>query len=84
MSINIKFGTDGWRGRIADDYTFANVRRCAQGFSTYLLEKGHRAEWVVVGYDKRFHSENFAISVAEVLAANPALVREILTRHLTS
>ena len=70
MSINIKFGTDGWRGRIADDYTFANVRRCAQGFSSYLLEKGFRGEWVVVGFDKRFHSDNFAISVAEVLAAN--------------
>ena len=33
---DIKFGTDGWRGRIADDYTFANVRRAAQGFAAYL------------------------------------------------
>jgi len=66
----IHFGTDGWRGRIAEDYTFANIRRCAQGFAQYLLEKGLRDEWVIVGYDQRFHSENFAISVAEVLAAN--------------
>lgn len=66
----IHFGTDGWRGRIAEDYTFANIRRCAQGFAKYLLNKGARDEWVVVGYDQRFHSENFAIAVAEVLAAN--------------
>jgi phosphomannomutase len=66
----IHFGTDGWRGRIAEDYTFANIRRCTQGFSDYLLNKGARGEWVVVGYDQRFHSENFAATVAEVLAAN--------------
>ncbi len=66
----IHFGTDGWRGRIAEDYTFANIRRCAQGFAEYLLNKGALDEWVVVGYDQRFHSENFAIAVSEVLAAN--------------
>ncbi len=66
----IHFGTDGWRGRIVEDYTFANIRRCTQGFAKYLLEKGAKDEWVVVGYDQRFHSENFAVAVAEVLAAN--------------
>jgi phosphomannomutase len=66
----IHFGTDGWRGRIAEDYTFANIRRCTQGFADYLLGKGAQDEWVVVGYDQRFNSENFAIAVAEVLAAN--------------
>lgn len=70
MADAIKFGTDGWRGEIAEDYTFANVRRCAQGFAEYLVDKGHAGEWVVVGHDKRFLSENFAASVAEVLAAN--------------
>jgi len=70
MSQKIKFGTDGWRGMIADDYTFANVRRCAQGFADYLVEKGHQKEWVVVGFDKRFQSENFAATAAEILAAN--------------
>jgi phosphomannomutase len=70
MSGIIHFGTDGWRGRIADDYTFLSVRRCAQGFAEYLLGKGCRDEWVVVGYDQRFHSENFAVAVAEVLAGN--------------
>ncbi len=70
MAKDIIFGTDGWRGRIAEDYTFANVRRCAQGFARYLLDQGKQDEWVVVGHDKRFHSENFAAAVAEVLAAN--------------
>ncbi|MGH2520872.1 MAG: phosphoglucomutase/phosphomannomutase family protein [Anaerolineales bacterium] len=66
----IKFGTDGWRGVIAEDYTFANVRRCTQGFASYLLNQGYAGEWIVVGYDKRFASEHFAAAAAEVLAAN--------------
>jgi phosphomannomutase len=66
----IKFGTDGWRGMIAEDYTFANVRRCTQGFAEYLLGKGYRDEWMVVGYDRRFGSEHFAAAAAEVLAGN--------------
>lgn len=70
MAFKIKFGTDGWRGTIAEEYTFTNVRRCAQGFANYLAEQGQQGKWVVVGYDKRFHSENFAAAVAEVLAAN--------------
>ena len=70
MSYNIKFGTDGWRGIIAEDYTFDNLRRAAQGFASYLLEKGFAGWWVVVGFDKRFHSENFAAAASEVLAAN--------------
>jgi phosphomannomutase len=70
MPEKIVFGTDGWRARIAEDYTFANLRRCTQGFANYLNGKGWRGEWVVVGHDKRFHSENFAASAAEVLAAN--------------
>ena len=70
MSVNIRFGTDGWRGLIAGDYTFDNVQRCAQGFADYLLDQGHKGERVIVGYDKRFHSENFATASSEVLAAN--------------
>jgi alpha-D-glucose phosphate-specific phosphoglucomutase len=66
----IRFGTDGWRGRIAEDYTFANVRRCAQGFANYLLESGAAGRTVVVGYDRRYDSEHFAAASAEVLAAN--------------
>jgi phosphomannomutase len=70
MAEDIRFGTDGWRGLIAGDYTFDNVRRCGQGFASYLINKGYKDEWVVVGHDKRFHSENFAAAVSEVLAAN--------------
>jgi alpha-D-glucose phosphate-specific phosphoglucomutase len=66
----IHFGTDGWRGQIAEDYTFANVRRCAQGFANYLLSKGWAGESVVIGFDKRFDSEHFAAAAAEVLTAN--------------
>jgi phosphomannomutase len=67
---DIRFGTDGWRGRIADDYTFDSVRRCAQGFASYMLDQGKRGESIVVGHDRRFASEHFAAAVAEVLAAN--------------
>lgn len=70
MSFSIRFGTDGWRGRIAEDYTFENVSRCAQGFANYLNHQGFKGQSVVVGYDRRFHSENFASRVAEVLAGN--------------
>ena len=70
MAYKIGFGTDGWRGVIAEDYTFDNVRRAAQGFAAYLLEQGRADQWVVVGYDKRFASENFAAAAAGVLAGN--------------
>jgi len=81
MSQAIKFGTDGWRGKIAEDYTFDNLRRCAQGFADYLLEQGHQDEWVIVGYDKRFQSENFGAAAAEVLAGNG--LRVYLTQEAT-
>ena len=65
----IKFGTDGWRGVVADDFTFASVRRVAQGTAEYL--KSRTADpLAVVGYDCRFASEEFARAVADVFAAN--------------
>ncbi len=67
---DIKFGTDGWRGKIAEDYTFANVRRCAQGFAEYLKKHEGAGKRVVVGHDRRFASEDFAAAAAEVLAGN--------------
>ncbi|MGB7874893.1 MAG: phosphoglucomutase/phosphomannomutase family protein [Anaerolineales bacterium] len=70
MTNTIKFGTDGWRGFVAEDYTFDNVRRCSQGFANYLIEAGSLGGEVVVGHDKRFSGEHFAAAVAEVLAAN--------------
>jgi len=70
MDSKINFGTDGWRGMIAEDYTFNNVRRCAQGFATYLDYTGKKGFEVIIGHDKRFASEFFAVAAAEVLAAN--------------
>lgn len=70
MSTHIKFGTDGWRGKIAEDYTFDNVRRAAQGFAAYLLEHGGAEKGAVIGYDRRFAAEDFGAAAAEVLAAN--------------
>lgn len=70
MVYKIGFGTDGWRGVIAEDYTFDNLRRAAQGFARYLLEQGREGQWVVVGHDKRFASEDFAATTARVLAGN--------------
>src|SRR5690606_26643661 len=67
---DIKFGTDGWRGAIAEDYTFDNVRRCTQGFVKYLQAHGAQDKGIVIGYDQRFGSENFAAAAAEVAAAN--------------
>ncbi len=70
MTPKITFGTDGWRGVIAEDYTFSNVRRCAQGFASYMIEQGKTGQWIVIGHDKRFLSENFALAAAEVLCGN--------------
>ncbi len=67
---DIKFGTDGWRGRIADNYTFDNVRRVAQAFATFMQQEGLAEKGVVVGHDRRFQAEDFAATTAEVLAAN--------------
>jgi len=66
----IKFGTDGWRAIIADEFTFANVRACAQAAARYFREAGAATRGIVVGYDTRFASEEFAAAVVEVLAAN--------------
>jgi len=65
----IKFGTDGWRGVTADDFTYASVRRVAQGIAEYMLSRT-KDPLAVVGYDCRFASEEFARTVADVFAAN--------------
>jgi phosphomannomutase len=66
----IVFGTDGWRARVADDFTFENVRRCADGVARYVLGEQAAAKGVVVAYDRRFVSEYFAAAAAEVLLAH--------------
>jgi len=65
----IKFGTDGWRGVTADDFTYASVRRVAQGIAEYISSRS-KDPLAVVGYDCRFASEEFARTVADVFAAN--------------
>jgi phosphomannomutase len=69
-ATRIVFGTDGWRARIAEDYTFENVRRCADGVARYVVERGEEARGVVIAYDRRFASEHFAMATAEVLLAH--------------
>ena len=66
---SIVFGTDGWRARIADEFTFENVRRCADGVAAYVEGEGSNARGVVIAYDRRFASEHFAAAAAEVLVA---------------
>jgi phosphomannomutase len=80
MSI-IKFGTDGWRARIADQYTFSNVRRCTQGFADFLKKQNLADKGVVIGYDQRFQAESFASAAAEVMAGNG--IHVWLTEHNT-
>ncbi|HSE33951.1 MAG TPA: phosphoglucomutase/phosphomannomutase family protein [Pyrinomonadaceae bacterium] len=67
----IRFGTDGWRAIIARDFTFANLERVAQAYADYLLSQSSEAnQRVVVGFDRRFLSEQFAGRAAEVMAGN--------------
>jgi alpha-D-glucose phosphate-specific phosphoglucomutase len=70
MANPIKFGTDGWRGIIAEDFTFDNVRICAQAVAEYLKKSGLNKRGLVIGYDTRFASEDFAAAAAEVMAGN--------------
>ncbi len=64
----ISFGTDGWRGILAEDFTFDNVRLVTSALARYILDHNLETRGVVVGYDNRFLSERFASEVAEVLS----------------
>jgi phosphomannomutase len=64
----VHFGTDGWRGVIADDFTVANVRLVARAIASYVLEHEDSSRPLVLGYDTRFGSERFARVAAEELA----------------
>jgi phosphomannomutase len=88
----IQFGTSGWRGIIADDFTFANVRRVVEAIAAHVLARRHKPA-LVVGYDRRFFSEEFARVAARILRARgvrvlacagaaptPALAWEIVRR----
>ncbi|HEX8652974.1 MAG TPA: phosphoglucomutase/phosphomannomutase family protein [Pyrinomonadaceae bacterium] len=93
----IRFGTDGWRAIIAQDFTFRNVERVAQAYASYLLGQQQtraqdetrrlKSSLVIVGYDCRFLSAQFAWRAAEVLAGNdfsPALFKEPVPTPLVS
>ena len=83
----IVFGTDGWRARVADEFTYENVRRCAEGVARYVVAQGTTERGVVVGYDRRFSSEYFAQAAAEVLLAHDIPIffaREPIPTQITS
>ncbi|MBI4375810.1 MAG: phosphoglucomutase/phosphomannomutase family protein [Elusimicrobia bacterium] len=75
-TVEIKFGTDGWRGVMARDFTFENVRRVAQAIADYVKDekspkkKPFGAAPIVIGYDRRFQSDAFAREIAKVLQGN--------------
>lgn len=64
----IKFGTDGWRGIIAEDFTFEGVRKAAAATANYVLKNEEASKGIVIGYDTRFGSPAFARASAEVFA----------------
>ena len=77
----IKFGTDGWRAVIADDFTFANVRAAAEAIAAYVHAKEDPAKGLCIGYDTRFGSKAFARACAEVVAATG--IRVLLANDIT-
>jgi phosphomannomutase len=79
----IKFGTDGWRARIAEAFTFDNLRLVTQALVNYLKEQGLAARGLAVGYDHRFQSETFAQAAAEV-CAGAGLKTRLLTHPVPS
>src|SRR5262250_2377265 len=94
VTTPIKFGTSGWRGLIADDFTFANVRLAVRAIAEHLTDKKKHAT-VLVGYDTRFYSEEFSALAVEILQQHgihtllcetftptPAIAYEILRRKL--
>tara|TARA_B100000029_G_scaffold516728_1_gene633327 strand:+ start:825 stop:2240 length:1416 start_codon:yes stop_codon:yes gene_type:complete len=75
MANSIRFGTDGWRAIIGEDFTFENVRACAQAIAEYVSSTNTNKKLVIVGYDTRFESDEFAKTVARVLAGNGIAVQ---------
>src|SRR5437879_4799031 len=67
---SIKFGTDGWRGVIAEDFTFANARTVAQGIARYVVRCEDARKGVIIGYAPRFASDGVATAAAEVVSAS--------------
>ena len=70
MATQIKFGTSGWRGVIAEDFTFANVRRALSGIARFVVSQKPSGARVIVGRDPRFLGETFCAMAMEILAAH--------------
>ena len=75
MAAEIKFGTDGWRGIIADDFTFENIRRVGNAIAAYVHKNEDASKGLVVGYDTRFLSQRAAEIISDVLASTGIAVR---------
>ena len=73
----IKFGTDGWRGIIAGDFTFANARTVTEAIARYVVRGEDARKGVIVGYDHRYASDTVARHVAEVFSSTGTPVFKI-------
>ena len=93
--MTIKFGTDGWRAIIADEFTFENVSLCCQGVADYMKTSGLTGQGLIIGYDTRFGSRDFAMRCVEIFAGNgiqtllcdrpsptPVISYNVLSHHL--
>ncbi len=79
MATEIRFGTSGWRAVMAEEFTFANVRRAVTGIARYVAAQKPAGARVIVARDPRFMGEDFVATAAEILAAHaitPLVVRE--------
>ncbi|MFZ0797223.1 MAG: phosphoglucomutase/phosphomannomutase family protein [Terriglobales bacterium] len=70
MATQIKFGTSGWRAVMAEEFTFANVRRAVQGIARYVSSQKSRGARVIVGRDPRFLGESFCVTAADILSSH--------------
>ena len=66
---SIKFGTDGWRAVIAEEFTFANARKVAAAIARHVVRNEDARQGIIIGYDHRFASDTVAASVAEVISS---------------
>ena len=76
--MTVKFGTDGWRAVISEEFTFSNLRLVAQAIADFVREENGSDPSVVIGFDTRFLSDRYAAEVACVMAAND--IRTLLAR----
>src|SRR6266702_7989266 len=79
MALQIKFGTSGWRAVMAEEFTFANVRRAIKGIARYVISQKLSGARIIVGRDPRFLGETFCSIASEILSAHgitPLMIAE--------